>query len=579
MGFQNGRKVAVLNAEERHKNLLDAMRDPFVCVDTIDGKLLLCNDAFCAMLGYEREELYSKTCPELTPKKWHDLEADIVRNQVLPKGFSGIYEKEYQRKDGSVLPVELLTTLRRDEDGNPVEMMAVVRDITERKLSEQERESTIELLRIANASTGIREMVSAAMLFFRAQSCCSAVGIRLHEGEDYPYYVAQGFPPGFVRAENSLCSRDACGEIVRDANGAPVIECMCGNVISGRLAPLKPFFTAQGSFWTNSTTEFLATASEADWQCGARNRCNTAGFESLALIPLRAGDERLGLLQLNDLRKGVFSPEKIKVWERLAGYLAIALVKFRSEESLKKLNQELDRRVQERTCRLEEALREQESFSYSVSHDLRAPLRHINSHLAILAEDFGECLPPEARASLDRSRSATVHMGKLIDNLLDLSRVSRSALEKKVVNLSRLATSTCDWLHKTDPSRDVEFVILKGLRVQGDKLLLQQMIGNLLENSWKYSSKVPAARIEFGREVVAGRSVFYVRDNGVGFDMEYKDNLFGAFQRLHGMEYEGTGIGLATVKRIIERHGGSVWAESKINEGATFYFSLGDEVT
>jgi light-regulated signal transduction histidine kinase (bacteriophytochrome) len=167
-------------------------------------------------------------------------------------------------------------------------------------------------------------------------------------------------------------------------------------------------------------------------------------------------------------------------------------------------------------------------------------------------------------------------MGKLIDDLLNLSRVSRIDLEKKTVDLTLMASSICDRFRKTDPSRKVEFTVGEGLSAPGDQLLLQQMIGNLLENSWKYTAKQPAARIEFGKEVIGGEDTFYVRDNGVGFDMEYKDNLFGAFQRLHGAEYEGNGIGLATVKRIIDRHSGSVWAESGVDRGATFYFRLGE---
>ena len=227
-----------------------------------------------------------------------------------------------------------------------------------------------------------------------------------------------------------------------------------------------------------------------------------------------------------------------------------------------------------RTTELEAALREQESFSYSVSHDLRAPLRHINSYLGILSEDFGELLPPKAHNFIERSRTASHRMGNLIDDLLELSRISRTNVVKKPVNLSELATHASDWLYESEPQRTVEFVIRDGVKARGDNPLMMQLMVNLLENAWKYTATNPAARIEFGVEVVANKKNFYVRDNGVGFDMEYSDKLFGAFQRLHGPEYEGTGIGLATAKRIVDRHGGRIWAEGKVNEGATFYFSL-----
>jgi light-regulated signal transduction histidine kinase (bacteriophytochrome) len=237
-------------------------------------------------------------------------------------------------------------------------------------------------------------------------------------------------------------------------------------------------------------------------------------------------------------------------------------------------HEELEQKVAERTLSLQSALREQESFSYSVSHDLRAPLRHINGYLAILLHDYGNLLPSEAHGLIGRSRTASNRMGKLIDDLLELSRISRAKLEKKTVNLSQVATSICDALQDEEPDRKVEFRISRGLTARGDKSLLMQMMVNLLGNAWKYSATNPSPRIEFGKEVVAGQEIFYVKDNGVGFDMAFSDKLFGAFQRLHGSEFEGTGIGLATVKSIVDRHRGKIWAESKPGEGATFYFSL-----
>jgi len=549
------------------------MRDACVCVD-MTGRVLLCNDAYCAMLGYEREELFAKTYIQLTPEKWHLFEADIVQQQVLTRGFSDLYEKEYQRKDGSVFPVELITTLRRDENGNPVEIMAVVRDISERKRAEQERGTTIEFLRIVNESTGIYDLISATMHFFRKQYDCSAVGIRLRDGDDFPYFVAQGFPADFTAGENFLCRKDENGEVIRDGDGNPVLDCLCGSVISGRFDRENPFFTAQGSFCTNSTTGLLASIGEGRGLGHTRKRCNKEGFESVALIPLVIGQQRLGLLQFNDLRRGAFSPEMISHWERVAGYLAIALEKIRSEESLKSLNAELDGRVQERTHLLELALKEQEAFSYSVSHDLRAPLRHINSYLAILSEDFGHDLPRDAHDYLENARRASRHAGEMIDGLLELSRISRSNLVKGVVDLSDLATHVCEKLQEVSPERKADFIIGKGLCASGDPTLLRQVLENLIGNAWKYTSANTITRIEFGKVGIAGDEVFFVKDNGVGFDTAYKDKLFRAFERLHGSEYEGSGIGLATVMRIIDRHGGSVWANSVINEGATFYFKI-----
>ena len=226
-------------------------------------------------------------------------------------------------------------------------------DITERKRAEQERTVTVEFLRLVNEAAGTGELVRSATTFFQRQSGCEAVGIRLKEGDDYPYYEAPGFPERFVLLENKLCRRDANGDIVLDSAGDPVVECMCGNVIRGRIDPGKPFFTSGGSFWSNDTTRLLATTTDADRQSPTRNRCNGEGYESVALVPLAVGGERLGLLQLNDRRSGMFSPQAIALWERLAGYLAVALAKSRSVEQVALET--------ERLGRAEQALRESEA--------------------------------------------------------------------------------------------------------------------------------------------------------------------------------------------------------------------------
>ena len=248
-----------------------------------------------------------------------------------------------------------------------------------------------------------------------------------------------------------------------------------------------------------------------------------------------------------------------------------------AEEDVRQLQMSLEQRVLERTSQLEEAIREQESFSYSVSHDLRGPLRHINGYAAMLDEEFGVALIPEARGYLKRILSSSKRMGILIDELLELSRIGRSELRKASVSLSELACGISYKLQEAEPKRRVEFIIEPDLKVHGDKLLLWQMLENLIGNAWKYSSQRECSRIELGRDSAGDQEVFFVKDNGVGFDMAYQGNLFGAFQRLHGVEFEGSGIGLATVKRIVERHDGSVWAEAFVNKGATFYFTLPTE--
>ena len=248
----------------------------------------------------------------------------------------------------------------------------------------------------------------------------------------------------------------------------------------------------------------------------------------------------------------------------------------RHEEQLQRLNEELEQRVAERTRALEIANDELEAFSYSVSHDLRAPLRAIQGFSRLVETQHAGQLDAEGLEILRRVGAGARKMGLLIDDLLNLSRISRQAMRIGPVDLSAQAREVVDELHAGEPERRAEWIIAPMVSAQGDPGLLRVVLQNLLGNAWKYSSRREDARIEFGAVEKDGRPVYFVRDNGAGFDMAYAKKLFGAFQRLHSTaEFPGSGIGLATVARILHRHGGTAWAEAAVGEGATFYFSLG----
>ena len=564
-----------------------------------------------------------------------------------------------------------------------------------------ETDITVRFLRLVNESTGTRDLIRAVTTFFQQVSGCDAVGVRLREEEDYPYFEARGFSPEFVQAESQLCLRDWAGEVKRDGQGLPVLDCMCGNVICGRFDPAKPFFTAQGSFWTNSTTQLLATTTAADRQARTRNRCNGEGYESVALIPLRLGEQRFGLLQLNARRAGAFSPELISLWERLGGHLAVALGKFRAdealresearfsslfenmqegfaycrmvfeedqprdfiylhvndaferltglknvvgrrvtevipgirdtdaelfeiygrvassgqpekferyvqalkmwfsisvycpgpehfvavfdvvtarkeaEEQLRQLNLELEERVQQRTAQLEAANKELEAFSYSVSHDLRAPLRAVDGFAGILVEDHASQLDQEGLRVVGVIRREATHMGQLISDLLAFSRAGRGPMRSVEIDLTFLARTIFDECTDGVAHRKIRLKLNPLLPARGDLSLIRQVLVNLLSNAIKYTGPRTEAEIELGSRVEGHENVYWIKDNGVGFDPKYAGKLFGIFQRLHtDAEFPGTGVGLALVQRIMLRHGGRVWAEGKLNEGAVFYFTL-----
>ncbi|MFZ5481959.1 MAG: sensor histidine kinase [Myxococcota bacterium] len=292
-----------------------------------------------------------------------------------------------------------------------------------------------------------------------------------------------------------------------------------------------------------------------------------------------AGEASSALLELEGKTLEMYFRPVRRDGGDVEGVLGMALdvtERVDAERRLREATEELERRVVSRTAELEAANKELESFSYSVSHDLRAPLRSIDGFGAAIEEECGGALSPTCRTYMTRLRAATRRMAQLIEDLLKLSRVTRAGLHRERVDMSGLARSILEDLAHADPARDVRVEVEDGLVAVGDTHLLRILLENLLSNAWKFTSRTPGAAIRFSREGDA----FCLADNGAGFDMAYVHRLFAPFQRLHGVEeFEGTGIGLATVNRIVGRHGGRVWAEAEPGKGATFRFTLPDEQT
>ena len=247
------------------------------------------------------------------------------------------------------------------------------------------------------------------------------------------------------------------------------------------------------------------------------------------------------------------------------------------ESEIRRMNAELERRVAQRTEQLEATNRELESFAYAVSHDLRAPLRSMSGFSQLLQEIPSSTLDEKSRHYLQRINDASRRMSSLIEDLLSLSRISRSELAPRTIDFTQLIADVAGTIRERYPQHAVELEVQPGMAVHGDARLLKLAMENLLDNAWKYTTHTPHAKVSVGSRLEDQEQVFFVRDNGVGFDMAYSSKLFGPFQRLHSdAEYPGTGIGLVTVQRILARHGGRVWAEAQLSRGATFYFTLAE---
>jgi PAS domain S-box-containing protein len=299
----------------------------------------------------------------------------------------------------------------------------------------------------------------------------------------------------------------------------------------------------------------------------------------ISLSPLKVTDQDgLNVIAaIRDITKQVESREVIKKLnenlERLVEERTAELEKLYSE--VHDMNKELESRVAKRTLELEESNKELESFSYSVSHDLRAPLRSIDGFSNKILKDYGHLLDDQGKDYFSRVINASQKMGHLIDDLLKLARLSRVEMNITTTNLSVLAEHIAMELKSASPERNADFIIQPGMIDKADHSLMQIALQNMFGNAWKYTKNNEQTKIEFSSFRRDNITVYFIRDNGVGFDMRYVNKLFGAFQRLHNVsEFEGTGVGLATVKRIIRRHHGTIWAEGEVNQGAIFYFTL-----
>jgi light-regulated signal transduction histidine kinase (bacteriophytochrome) len=298
--------------------------------------------------------------------------------------------------------------------------------------------------------------------------------------------------------------------------------------------------------------------------------------------PLKDGARVFGALNVYAGEPLAFDEEERRLMVELATNLSRGILALRtraerdrSAAALQALNETLERRVAARTASLEATNRELEAFTYSVAHDLRTPLRHVHGFVTLLAEEYADAFDERGRSYIGHVVRGSEQMGRLIDDLLNLSRIGRQQLVPQVVGLKRLVEDVCRQLEPDVAGRDVRWDIGELPFIECDPALIRQVFLNLLANAAKFTRPRSAARIEVGATQREGETTLYVRDNGVGFNMKYADKLFGVFQRLHRQEdFEGTGVGLVTVQRIVQKHGGRIWADAQLDRGATFYFTL-----
>ncbi|HXF67689.1 MAG TPA: PAS domain S-box protein [Burkholderiales bacterium] len=626
---------ALAESEQRYRYLFEANPAPMWVRDAATGGFLAVNDAAVALYGYSREEFSKMDGLGIRPETEHDAYREFMRTRD-PRETT-VRRWRHRRKDGTAIEVEV-TSRGIAYEGRPARL-ALIKDVTEQVRAEQALRESEERFRaifeqaaVGMALRGIDprnprwlrvNQRLADILGYTREELLELTSVDLTPPEDHDLAIEYNEQllrgeltsytreKRYVRKDGSIIWAEISLTAVRGPDGRPshiisIVQDVTGrkraeealarehNLLRSVIDALPDHVYVKDRnrrYVLMNASGLLARGLPGDEDLRGKTVFDILPPEVAALSDaedrrvVETGEpiiEREQEIVLPGGEVRWYLTTKVPLRDAAGAIAGVIGVNHdvteirRSADTIRRLNAELEQRVVERTRQLEAANRELESFAYSVSHDLRAPLRSIAGFSQALLEDYRERLDETGLDYLRRVRNAAQRMAGLIEDLLALSRVSRAEMRSVPVDLSAMAAEIAEELRRLEPERSIAVTIAPGLQAQGDPSLLRVALQNLMHNAWKFTSRRRYASVEIGGITHRGRPAYYVRDNGAGFDMAYAGKLFGAFQRLHAeSDFPGTGIGLATVQRVIHRHGGEVWAEAAVDRGATFFFTLG----
>ncbi len=594
-------------SEMRYRRLFETAKDGILILDFETGKIVDANPFIIEIIDYPSKKILGKKLWEIglfSNKK----QSQLAFTELKANNYIRFEDMPLQKKNGEKIDVEFISNVYLT--GNTKVIQCNIREITERKKAEKRQELTAKILSILNRQDHWKQLIDDIIVEIKNFTGVEVVSIRLKESEGFLFYKARGFPEYFIQTEKYPCSRNEKDEIICDNKGKPYLECMFGDVVTGRTDPSLPYFTKGGSFYSNNTTELVAATTEKERQSATSNRCNAEGYESVALIPLYSGKEIIGLLQLNDKRPDMFSAEMIEFFEKTGNTIGIAFNRIQNENKIKESDQYLKRQnteyldLNEKYTTLNQELIEslnrfqnmndelisaklkaeesdnlKSAFLANMSHEIRTPMNAIMGFSGFLSE------PGLSKEKLDDYvqiiNASSLQLLTVIGDVIDISKIETDQIiiDLESVNINNLLNELFVIYEKLVAIKNLSLYCSCDrpndlIQIRTDRNRIKQIICNLLNNAIKFTKE---GEIEFGYQIKTNFIEFYVKDTGIGIAPENHELIFQRFRQVESSDtsmYSGNGLGLSISKALAEKLGGTITINSEVGIGSRFVFTI-----